>query len=105
MNPNSQVRYNIGVNEKSIVNTVDYFQSDFGSITLKLHRYQATDTVVVAESNKLKIAVLRPVLMVELAKLGSSSKGMLEWEGTIECLAPNALGMIDGLCTTPPDCR
>jgi len=55
--------------------------------------------------NMLRIAVLRPVLMVELAKLGSSSKGMIEWEGTLECLAPNSTGFIDNLCTTPPDCR
>ena len=104
LNPNSQVRYTIPVNEKSVVQTVDYFQSDFGTIVVKLHRYQPDDTVYVAEMNMLRIAVLRPVLMVELAKLGSSSKGMIEWEGTLECLAPNSTGFIDNLCTTPPDC-
>jgi hypothetical protein len=105
LNPNSQVRYNIGVNDKTVVNTIDFFQSSFGTLVIKLHRYQARTVVYVAEKDKLRIAVLRPVLMVELAKLGSSSKGMIEWEGTLECLAPNAVGMIDNLCVTPPDCR
>lgn len=105
LNPNSQVRYNIPVNEKTIVQTVDYFQSSFGTLVVKLHRYQPDDTVYIAEMNMLRLAILRPVLMVELAKLGSSSKGMIEWEGTLECLAPNSTGQIVGLCETPPDCR
>lgn len=102
---NSQIRYNIPVAEKTVINTVDYYQSSFGTIQVKLHRYQPTDLVYVAEMAMLRVAVLRPVLMVELAKLGSSSKGMIEWEGTLEVLAPNATGYIDGLCTTPPECQ
>jgi hypothetical protein len=105
LNQNSQIRYNIPVNEKTVVNTVDFYQSSFGTIELKLHRYQPTDTVYIAEMDMVRVAVLRPVLMVELAKLGSSSKGMIEWEGTLEALAPNATGFIEGLCVTPPECQ
>lgn len=105
LNPNSQLRYTKGMDEKTVVNTIDFFQSSFGTLVIKLHRYQARDTVYIAEKDKLRMAVLRPVLMVELAKLGSSSKGMIEWEGTLEVLAPNATGFIDNLCVTPPDCR
>jgi hypothetical protein len=104
LNPNSQVRYNIPVAERTVVNTVDFYQSDFGTQRIFLHRYQATDRIATAEANKLRIAVLRPVLAVELAKIGSSTKGMLEWEGTLEVLAPNAIGYIDGLCTGVTGC-
>jgi len=99
LNPNSNVRYNIPVNERTVINTVDFYQSDFGTQRIFLHRYQRTDRISTAEASKLRIAVLRPVLAVELAKVGSSTKGMVEWEGTLEVLAPNAIGFIDGLCT------
>lgn len=105
LNPNSQIRYNIPVGEKTVINTVDFYQTSFGTIEIKLHRYQPNDHAYFAEMAMLRVAVLRPVLMVELAKLGSSSKGMIEWEGTLEVLAPNATGFIDGLCVTPPECQ
>lgn len=104
LNPNSNVRYNIPVNDRTVINTVDFYQSDFGTQRIYLHRYQANDRVATMESNKIRIAVLRPVLAVELAKIGSSTKGMVEWEGTLEVLAPNAIGFIDDLCTGVAGC-
>jgi hypothetical protein len=104
LNPNSNVRYNIPVNERTVINTVDFYQSSFGTQRIYLHRYQETDRMSLAEINKLRIAVLRPVLAVELAKVGSSTKGMVEWEGTLEVLAPNAIGYIDDLCTGVAGC-
>ena len=104
LNPNSNIRYNIPVNEKTVINTVDFYQSDFGTQRIYLHRYQATARLATAEINKVRLAVLRPVLAVELAKVGSSTKGMVEWEGTLEVLAPNAIGFIDTLCTGVAGC-
>lgn len=104
LNPNSNVRYNIPVNERTVINTVDFYQSDFGTQRIYLHRYQRNDRIATAESSKIRIAVLRPVLAVELAKIGSSTKGMVEWEGTLEVLAPNAIGYLDSLCTGVSGC-
>lgn len=104
LNAASNVRYNIGVNEKTVVNTVDFYQSDFGILRILLHRYQKAADIALAELNKMRIAVLRPVLAVELAKIGSSTKGMIEWEGTFEPLAPSCMGMIRGLCTGVAGC-
>lgn len=98
LNPNSQIRYNINVAERTVINTVDFYQSDFGTQKVFLHRYQNTARLAAAEANKLRVAVLRPVLAVELAKIGSSTKGMIEFEGTLEVLAPNAIGYVDGAC-------
>lgn len=104
LNPNSQVRYNINANDRTVINSIDYYQSDFGTQKVFLHRYQNNARISFAEANKIRIAVLRPVLAVELAKLGSSTKGMVEWEGTLEVLAPNAIGYIDTLCTGVAGC-
>ncbi len=104
LNPNSNVRYNIAVNDKTVVNTVDFYQSDFGILRILLHRYQKAADIFLAELNKLRVAVLRPVLAVELAKIGSSTKGMVEWEGTLEVLAPACIGMIRSLCTGVSGC-
>jgi hypothetical protein len=104
LNPNSQVRYNINVAERTVINTVDFYQSDFGTQRIFLHRYQATDRIFTAEANKMRLAILRPVLAVELAKIGSSTKGMMELELTLEVLAPNAIGYIDSLCTGVAGC-
>jgi hypothetical protein len=104
LNPNSNVRYNIGVSDKTVVNTVDFFQSDFGILRILLHRYQKLNDIALAELNKLRIAVLRPVLAVELAKIGSSTKGMVEWEGTLEVLAPACIGLIRSLCEGVSGC-
>lgn len=98
LNANSNVRYNINVAERTVINTVDFYQSDFGTQEVHLHRYQRQDEIATAESNKIRVAVLRPVLAVELAKVGSSTKGMVEFEGTLEVLAPNAIGVIQSLC-------
>lgn len=104
LNPGSNVRYNIGLQERTVINSIDRVMTDFGSIDINLHRYQTTDRISFAEKNKVRIAVLRPVLSVELAKLGSSTKGMIEWEGTLEVLAPNAIGYITDLCTGVAGC-
>lgn len=104
LNPNSNVRYNIPVNDKTVVNTVDFYQSDFGTQRIYLHRYQKDERIATMERDKVRIAVLRPVLSTELAKIGSSTKGMMEWEGTLEVLAPNGIGYIDTLCTGVAGC-
>jgi hypothetical protein len=104
LNPNSQVRYNINVAERTVINTVDFYQSDFGTLEVFLSRYQPSDVISFAEANKIRCAILRPVLAVELAKVGSSTKGMIEIELTFEVLAPNAIGFIQSLCTGVAGC-
>jgi len=76
LNPNSQVRYNVQVADRTVINTVDFYQSDFGTQRIYLHRYQKNERISMAEAAKLRVAVLRPVLAVELAKVGSSTKGI-----------------------------
>lgn len=104
LNPNSAVRYNIPLTDLTVVNSVDFYRSSFGAQKIHLHRYQKNDRIAFAEKSKIRVAVLRPVLSTELAKVGSSTKGMIEWEGTLEVLAPNAIGYIEGLCVGVAGC-
>jgi hypothetical protein len=104
LNPNSNIRYNIQAADRTVINSVDYIQTSFGTQRIYLHRYQKNDRISFLESNKVRVAVLRPVLAVELAKAGSSTKGMCEWEGCLEVLAPNAIGYMEGLCTGVAGC-
>lgn len=103
-NAASNIRYNINVDDKTVINTVDFYQSDFGTLKILLHRYMPSALAFFCELDKLRLAILRPVLAVELAKIGSSTKGMIELELTLEALAPSCLGYLDGLCTGVAGC-
>jgi hypothetical protein len=96
---NTILRQNIQASDRTFIQNIDTYQSDFGTQEVILHRYQRRERLSFMERNKLRIAVLRPVLATELAKVGSSTKGMIEWEGTLEVLAPNAIGYIDNADT------
>jgi hypothetical protein len=99
INSSSILRQNIQAADRTFIQNIDVYQSDFGTQEIILHRYQKQERLSFMERNKLRIAVLRPVLATELAKVGSSTKGMIEWEGTLEVLAPNAIGYIDNADT------
>lgn len=95
INASSTLRQNLNAGDRTLIQNIDVYQSDFGTQEVILHRYHPRERLSFMERNKLRIAVLRPVLATELAKVGSSTKGMIEWEGTLEVLAPNAIGFID----------
>lgn len=99
LNGNTILRQNIQAADRTYIQNIDTYQSDFGTQEIILHRYQRRERLSFMERNKVRIAVLRPVLATELAKVGSSTKGMIEWEGTLEVLAPNAIGYIDNADT------
>ena len=62
-----------------------------------LERYHSTARVTCLEKSKWKIAMLRPVKATELAKTGSSRKGMCEAEWTLEALHEGSSGQIRNL--------
>jgi hypothetical protein len=78
----------VSVDDKRLVNVVDVYESDFGLHKLFLHREVPTDTVVALDSSKWRVAYLqgRRPKHVPLSKTGSSTKGMLEGELTLEAL-------------------
>lgn len=79
---------NIESSDKRLTNVVDVYEGDFGVHKLFLHREVPTNTVVAIDSKKWRIAYLndRRPKHIPLSKTGSSTKGMIEGELTLEAL-------------------
>ena len=63
----------------------------YGSVIPYVIDAMPADTAVMANLDFLKIGELRPLHFAELAKTGSSTKGMIEVENTLKVLHPTAL--------------
>jgi len=74
--------------DKRLTNVVDVYEGDFGVHKIFLHREVPTNSVVALDSSKWRVAYLngRRPKHVPLSKTGSSTKGMLEGELTLEAL-------------------
>lgn len=86
---------NVMADEKKAVNVVDTYVSDFGVVRINLHRYMTVsgDTnydILGIQPDKFRTAYFREPEHVSLAKTGSSTKGMIEGELTLEYLAENS---------------
>lgn len=86
---------NVMADDKKAVNVVDTYVSDFGIVRVNLHRYMTVsgDTnydILGIQPDKFRIAYFREPEHVSLAKTGSSTKGMIEGEMTLEYLAENS---------------
>ena len=81
--------------DKKLVNVVDVYISDFGPVEVILHRFVTltSDTnqdIIGIQKDKFRVAYFREPEHVSLAKTGSSTKGMIEGELTLEYLAENS---------------
>lgn len=79
---------NIDSEDKRLTNVVDVYEGDFGVHKIFKHREVPTNTVVAIDSSKWRVAYLngRRPKHVPIAKTGSSTKGMIEGELTLEAL-------------------
>jgi len=91
---NSNTRFNIGLDNQTLINSIDIYQGDFGVQAVVLDRDIPTREVLTLDEDYWKIAVLRPILAVELARTGNSTRAMIEAELTLEALAPATGGKI-----------
>lgn len=91
---------NINANAKEIVNTVDVYQSEFGTVQVRLHQVMNTtapDTILnLGELILWKKAWLRPILTSKLAKTGSADKYKIEAELTLESRNEKGSGKMTG---------
>jgi hypothetical protein len=93
-------RRNIGLTEMTVVNVIDIYMSDFGTVKVLPHRWfdnAATPGTLnmqrctfFLQSDKWVMGILRPPRNVPLAKVGSSERAMIEGEWTLVCLHPSA---------------
>jgi hypothetical protein len=94
---------NVSADEKKLTAAVDIYQSDFGTIHVRLHHQmntsQAGSLIVLGDMDNWKKAWLRPIKREELARTGSSRQFMIEAELTLEGRAENGHGEILNLTT------
>jgi hypothetical protein len=82
--------------DKSFTEAVDILESDFGTISVKYANQAPVSSVTILDSSKWRLANLRNVKPVPLAKQGSSERVMIEAEFTIEALGENSSSVIYG---------
>lgn len=94
----------VSADEKKLTSAVDIYQSDFGTIAIRLHHELNTTAagtlVVLGDMGLWKKAWLRPVKKDELARTGASRKFMIEAELTLESRAEAGSGKITELTTS-----
>lgn len=90
----SVVTRNVNATDLTLINAIDVYRGDFGTQAVVLHRYIPTREVLTLDEDYWKIAILRPILATELAKVGNTTRAMIEAELTLECLAPATGGKL-----------
>lgn len=90
----------IAAEDRKLVNAIDVYESDFGTIQVRLHyvvNTTASGTIInLGQMNLWAKAWLRPVKRTPLAKTGSSDKYMIEAELTLESLQEKGSGKMTG---------
>ena len=76
--------------QAQIINAADVFVSAFGSHSIRLSRYAATDTVFAFDMSTWEVAYLRPFQVTDIAKVGDAERKMLLCEYTLVAKAPLA---------------
>lgn len=85
--------------DKSVTASVDIYISDFGTLKVVPNRFQRARTAFVLQTDMWKLATLRPLKTVELAKTGDSEKRELIVEYTLEACQEKSSGAIRDILT------
>jgi len=85
---------------KKLVAGVDVYDSDFGRIKVVLDRFMPADQVAITQTDLWKVATLRPTKKVDVAKVGSATRAVIETELTLEARNEAGSGKITQLTTS-----
>jgi len=93
---------NVNINDRRLVNSVDIYESSFGLQKIFLDRDaleggSSINSLVALQNDKFRIAWLAKPELVNIAKLGRSSRAMIEGEVTLEVLAEKASGKLTNI--------
>ncbi len=77
---------NIDASDKRLVNSVGVYDSDFGMVTISLHRYVGEKNIVLIDSTKFRKAWLRKPFKENLQKRGDLDEYQIVGELTLEHL-------------------
>jgi hypothetical protein len=90
---------NVAAEKKVIVNAVDIYQSNFGTLTINLstimHANHADKLLIFGDLNLWNVAFLRPINYEKLYRSGGATRYMIEAEYALECLQEKGSGKID----------
>ncbi len=90
----TNVTRNLDARGRRQVSNIDIYEGDFGMQAVILHRYLPLRQVLTLDEDYWWIAVLRPILAIELARAGNSTRAMIEAELTLESRMPATGGKI-----------
>jgi hypothetical protein len=91
---------NIDAEKKTIVNAVDVYVSDFGTMAVVPNRFQEAESALVLEMDKWEIAELRPFQRMDLAKTGDTDRAQLLMEVTLVSVNEAASGIVSDLTSS-----
>lgn len=91
---------NVGASEKEVIAGVDIYDSDFGRIKVIPHRFMTASVVAVLQNDLWKVASLRPTKKVDVAKVGSATRAVIETELTLEAREEAGSGKATQLATS-----
>lgn len=80
--------------DKTLHASVDVYASDFGTLKVVTNRRQRARDVFTLQSDKWKLAMLRPFFTKDLAVTGDSTRKQILAEYCLEACAPKANGVI-----------
>lgn len=90
---------NVEASSKELYNVVDVYDTDFGRMKVYLHRHLTTSVVAILTDDLWKVATFRPTKKVDVAKVGSATRAVIETELTLESRQEAGSGKITGLTT------
>lgn len=101
-------RQNLAAMDKSLTNSIDIYQSDFGKLKIVPDRWlpsggtgtSVENNVFFLETPMVRYAFYRPIQHIPLPPNGDSARGMVLGEMTIEVGHQAALGRINGVRAT-----
>lgn len=89
-----------GKKQATVIGAADVYVSDFGEHMIVPNRFNRDRTALVLDMDYWKVATLRPIQQIPLAKTGDSEKREMLVEFTLVAANPNASGKIADLKTS-----
>lgn len=85
------------LDDKKLISAIDVYVSDFGTLKIVPNRFQRARTAFILESEKWKVAYLRPFQTEDLAKTGDSDAKHIIVEYALEAANEAASGAVRDL--------
>jgi len=89
-----------GKKQATVIGAADVYVSDFGEHMIVPNRFSRDRTALVLDMDYWKVATLRPIQQIPLAKTGDSEKREMLVEYTLVASNPNASGKVADLKTS-----